>query len=316
MTKLKVLKQAYLPSQLTEKLKEIYDIYEYNELTSEAFSTLAKEFSIMIANGESTVTHELIKSLPSLELIAVFGVGYDGVDIHAAAEHHVAVSHTPGVLTDDVADLAMGLMLSTSRKIVAAQKFIEAGHWQAGNFPWTRKVSGSRIGIVGMGRIGRAIAQRCEGFSMQITYSDHKVIPDVNYPWVKDIADLASQSDFLMICTPGNSENKALIDEKILKALGSDGILINISRGSVIDESALVNALQQGIIAGAGLDVFSDEPNVPESLLHCDNVVVTPHMASATWSTRMAMSRLVLDNIAKWVESKALVTPIPEMMVS
>ncbi len=314
MMKLKVLKQAYLPSQLTAKLEERYDIYEYNALTSEAFSTLAKEFTIMIANGESIVTRELIESLPSLELIAVFGVGYDGVDVQAAAEHHVAVSHTPGVLTDDVADLAMGLMLSTSRQIVAAQKFIEAGHWQEGGFPWTRKVSGSRIGIVGMGRIGKAIAQRCEGFSMQIAYSDHKAIPGVNYSWVKDIADLAAQSDFLMVCTPGSSENKALIDEKVLKALGSDGILINISRGSVIDESALLKAVEQGIIAGAGLDVFSDEPNVPDGLLHRDNVVVTPHMASATWSTRMAMSQLVLDNVAGWVGSKTLVTPIPEMI--
>ena len=311
--KLKILKQASLPEQLTAKLEQLYDIYEYETLAAEEFSLLAKEFTIMITNGEAVVTRDLIASLPALEMIAVFGVGYDGVDTKAAAEHHVAISHTPGVLTEDVADLAVGLMLSTSRQIVAAQKFIEAGSWKEGGFPWTRKVSGSRLGIIGMGRIGKAIAKRCEGFSMAISYSDRYEIPGITYPWVEDICTLAAQSDFLMVCTPGSSENKALIDEQVLKALGADGILINISRGSVVDESALIQALAQGAIAGAGLDVFCDEPNVPVELLHHNNVVVTPHMASATWSTRAAMSQLVLDNVARWAKEKALVTAIPEM---
>ncbi|MBS0847924.1 2-hydroxyacid dehydrogenase [Citrobacter sp. JGM124] len=311
--KTKILKQASLPDQLTEKLELLYDICEYDTLSAETFAALAKEFTVMITNGEAVVTRELIESLPSLEMIAVFGVGYDGVDTAAAADNHVAVSHTPGVLTDDVADLAVGLMLATSRQIVGAQKFIEAGGWKQGGFPWTRKVSGSRLGIIGMGRIGKAIAQRCEGFSMKISYSDRIEIPGVDYPWVEDICALAAQSDFLMVCTPGTSENKALIDGPVLKALGSDGVLINISRGSVVNEAALVEALTQGVIAGAGLDVFCDEPNVPVALLHHNNVVVTPHMASATWSTRTAMSQLVLDNVASWAENKTLVTPIPEM---
>ncbi|AXO69356.1 2-hydroxyacid dehydrogenase [Klebsiella variicola] len=312
--KLNVLKQASLPDALTAELARRYHLVELTALTDADFRALAGTFTVLITNGEATVTRELIASLPALELIAVFGVGYDGVDVQAAAEHQVRVSHTPGVLTDDVADLALGLMLATSRQIVAAHKFIEAGEWAAGGFPWTQKVSGSRVGIVGMGRIGQAIARRCEGFAMQIAYHDRKRLPALNYAWREDLLTLAAESDFLVICTPGTAANQGLINQPVLAALGEKGILINISRGSVIDESALVAALESGIIAGAGLDVFSHEPAVPAGLLQRSNVVVTPHMASATWSTRAAMAQLVLDNVACWAEKKALVTPVAESL--
>lgn len=312
--KLNVLKQASLPDALTAELARRYHLVELTALTDADFRALAGTFTVLITNGEATVTRELIASLPALEVIAVFGVGYDGVDVQAAAEHLVRVSHTPGVLTDDVADLALGLMLATSRQIVAAHKFIEAGEWAAGGFPWTQKVSGSRVGIVGMGRIGQAIARRCEGFAMQIAYHDRKRLPALNYAWREDLLTLAAESDFLVICTPGTAANQGLINQPVLAALGEKGILINISRGSVIDEPALVAALESGIIAGAGLDVFSHEPAVPAGLLQRSNVVVTPHMASATWSTRAAMAQLVLDNVACWAEKKALVTPVAESL--
>ncbi|WP_368283571.1 2-hydroxyacid dehydrogenase [Klebsiella variicola] len=312
--KLNVLKQASLPDALTAELARRYHLVELTALTDADFRALAGTFTVLITNGEATVTRELIASLPALELIAVFGVGYDGVDVQAAAEHQVRVSHTPGVLTDDVADLALGLMLATSRQIVAAHKFIEAGEWAAGGLPWTQKVSGSRVGIVGMGRIGQAIARRCEGFAMQIAYHDRKRLPALNYAWREDLLTLAAESDFLVICTPGTAANQGLINQPVLAALGEKGILINISRGSVIDEPALVAALESGIIAGAGLDVFSHEPAVPAGLLQRSNVVVTPHMASATWSTRVAMAQLVLDNVACWAEKKALVTPVAESL--
>lgn len=312
--KLNVLKQASLPDALTAELARRYHLVELTALTDTDFRALAGTFTVLITNGEATVTRALIASLPALELIAVFGVGYDGVDVQAAAEHQVRVSHTPGVLTDDVADLALGLMLATSRQIVAAHKFIEAGEWAAGGFPWTQKVSGSRVGIVGMGRIGQAIARRCEGFAMQIAYHDRKRLPALNYAWREDLLTLAAESDFLVICTPGTAANQGLINQSVLAALGEKGILINISRGSVIDEPALVAALESGIIAGAGLDVFSHEPAVPAGLLQRSNVVVTPHMASATWSTRAAMAQLVLDNVACWAEKKALVTPVAESL--
>ncbi|ASV19778.1 2-hydroxyacid dehydrogenase [Klebsiella quasivariicola] len=312
--KLNVLKQASLPDALTAELARRYHLVELTTLTDADFCALAGTFTVLITNGEATVTRELIASLPALELIAVFGVGYDGVDVQAAAEHQVRVSHTPGVLTDDVADLALGLMLATSRQIVAAHKFIEAGEWAAGGFPWTQKVSGSRVGIVGMGRIGQAIARRCEGFAMQIAYHDRKRLPALNYAWREDLLTLAAESDFLVICTPGTAANQGLINQPVLAALGEKGILINISRGSVIDEPALVAALESGIIAGAGLDVFSHEPAVPAGLLQRSNVVVTPHMASATGSTRAAMAQLVLDNVACWAEKKVLVTPVAESL--
>ena len=312
--KLNVLKQAALPDALTAELARRYHLVELTALTDADFRALAGTFTVLITNGEATVTRELIASLPALEVIAVFGVGYDGVDVQAAAEHQVRVSHTPGVLTDDVADLALGLMLATSRQIVAAHKFLEAGEWAAGGFPWTQKVSGSRVGIVGMGRIGQAIARRCEGFAMQIAYHDRKRLPALNYAWREDLLTLAAESDFLVICTPGTAANQGLINQPVLAALGEKGILINISRGSVIDEPALVAALESGIIAGAGLDVFSHEPAVPAGLLQRSNVVVTPHMASATWSTRAAMAQLVLDNVACWAEKKALVTPVAESL--
>lgn len=312
--KLNVLKQASLPDALTAELARRYHLVELTALADADFRALAGTFTVLITNGEATVTRALIASLPALELIAVFGVGYDGVDVQAAAEHQVRVSHTPGVLTDDVADLALGLMLATSRQIVAAHKFIEAGEWAAGGFPWTQKVSGSRVGIVGMGRIGQAIARRCEGFAMQIAYHDRKRLPALNYAWREDLLTLAAESDFLVICTPGTAANQGLINQPVLAALGEKGILINISRGSVIDEPALVAALESGIIAGAGLDVFSHEPVVPAGLLQRSNVVVTPHMASATWSTRAAMAQLVLDNVACWAEKKALLTPVAESL--
>ncbi|MDD9255603.1 2-hydroxyacid dehydrogenase [Klebsiella variicola] len=312
--KLNVLKQASLPDALTAELARRYHLVELTALTDADFRALAGTFTVLITNGEATVTRALIASLPALELIAVFGVGYDGVDVQAAAEHQVRVSHTPGVLTDDVADLALGLMLATSRQIVAAHKFIEAGEWAAGGFPWTQKVSGSLVGIVGMGRIGQAIARRCEGFAMQIAYHDRKRLPALNYAWREDLLTLAAESDFLVICTPGTAAKQGLINQPVLAALGEKGILINISRGSVIDEPALVAALESGIIAGAGLDVFSHEPAVPAGLLQRSNVVVTPHMASATWSTRAAMAQLVLDNVACWAEKKALLTPVAESL--
>lgn len=309
--KQKVLKQAGLPDALTAELREHYDLYELATLSEAEFAAIAGEITVVITNGEAMVTRDFITSLPALKLIAVFGVGYDGVDVAAARDCGVAVTHTPGVLTDDVADLAIGLMLATSRKIVAAQKFIEQGGWQRGGFQWTRKVSGARLGIIGMGRIGQAIAQRASAFNMQIVYTDRNIHGDLPWQYVADLLELAQQSDFLMVCAPGGAGTRALVNGPVLEALGPQGMLINISRGSVVDEEALINALDSKSIAGAGLDVFASEPNVPEKLQGRDNVVITPHMASATWETRREMSRLVLENVHAWFAGQPLVTPVP-----
>ncbi|HII2414521.1 TPA: 2-hydroxyacid dehydrogenase [Escherichia coli] len=309
--KQKVLKQAYLPDALTWELSQRYDLYDLALLSDTELQAVASEIAVVITNGEAVVTREFINTLPALKLIAVFGVGYDGVDVAAARDAGVDVTHTPGVLTDDVADLAMGLMLAVSRKIVAAQKFIEQAGWQNSGFQWTRKVSGKRLGILGMGRIGQAIARRAAAFDMEISYSDRQKNNALIWNYIPDLQALAQNSDFLMVCAPGGEGTKALINQSVLEALGAEGILINISRGSVVDEDALIAALENNTIAGAALDVFAHEPHVPLSLQKRDNVVITPHMASATWETRREMSRLVLENVEAWFAGLPLVTPVP-----
>ncbi|HHG0427132.1 TPA: 2-hydroxyacid dehydrogenase [Yersinia enterocolitica] len=308
----KVLKQASLPDQLNAQLNALYDVYEYNDMAAGEFDRLAAEFRVVLTNGEAVVSREFIERLPNLELISDFGVGYDGIDVAAARERDIAVTHTPGVLTDDVADLAMGLILATSRQIPGAQRFIEQGAWQKGGYPWTRKVSGARLGIIGMGRIGRTIAKRAAAFDMSIAYTDRAVLAAMDYTFHATLLSLAEASDFLVVCTNGGAETRGLVNRDVLNALGAEGILINISRGSVVDERALIEAIEEGTLGGAGLDVFTDEPQVPQALLHRANVVATPHMASATWATRKEMSRLVLENVNAYFSGEPLVTPIPQ----
>ncbi|EMC4144917.1 2-hydroxyacid dehydrogenase [Cronobacter sakazakii] len=306
-----VLKHAYLPDALTTGLRERYDLREFSQMSDADFVAIAGDITALVTNGEAVVTREFIARLPALSLIAVFGVGYDGVDVAAARERGIAVTHTPGVLTDDVADLAIGLMLATSRRIVAAQKFIGQGGWQQGGFTWTRKVSGARLGIFGMGRIGQAIARRARAFDMEIRYTSRQPHSALPYRFVPGLAQLARESDFLMLCAPGGDATRGVVNAAVLEALGPQGILINVARGSVVDETALIAALESGKIAGAGLDVFTDEPNVPAPLQQRDNVVITPHMASATWETRREMSRLVLENVNAWCAGEPLITPVP-----
>ncbi|MDQ9199199.1 2-hydroxyacid dehydrogenase [Cronobacter sakazakii] len=306
-----VLKHAYLPDALTAGLRERYDLREFSQMSDADFVAIAGDITALVTNGEAVVTREFIARLPALSLMAVFGVGYDGVDVAAARERGIAVTHTPGVLTDDVADLAIGLMLTTSRRIVAAQKFIEQGGWQQGGFTWTRKVSGARLGIFGMGRIGQAIARRAQAFDMEIRYTSRQPHSALPYRFVPGLAQLARESNFLMLCAPGGDATRGVVNAAVLEALGPQGILINVARGSVVDETALIAALENGVIAGAGLDVFTDEPNVPAPLQQRDNVVITPHMASATWETRREMSRLVLENINAWCAGEPLITPVP-----
>ena len=307
---MKLLKQAGLPEALTEALAATYDMVDLALVSEQQINDMAEHITMVVTNGEASVPREFMMRFPALKLIAVFGVGYDGVDITAAQQSGIAVTNTPGVLTEDVADLALGLMIATRRQIVAAHKFIEQGKWQAGSFPWTQKVSGARLGIVGMGRIGQAIAHRAAGFSMAISYYNRRPLQNDNWQYQPDLHELAKQSDILVIAIPGGEDTRGLIDKSVLEALGSQGVLINIARGSVINEQDLIEALQHGTIAGAGLDVFGHEPDVPHSLQQQPNVVITPHMASATWQTRAKMSRLVEDNIAAWVAGRPLITPV------
>lgn len=305
-----VIKAAMLPDALTRRLEEHFQMVDYALLSEQQRQTASSQARILVVNGESVVTEQFINQFPELALIADFGVGYDGIDVAAAQRRGIQVANTPNVLTDDVADMAIALMLATSRQIVGAQRFIEQGGWANGGYPWTKKVSGGRLGIVGMGRIGQAIAKRAAAFDMTVSYNDYRQLPDSPWRYYADIAGLAADSDFLMVCVNGGEKTRSLINSRIMAALGSEGILINIARGTVVDEADLIHALDQGIIGGAGLDVFSNEPQVPEALFNRANVVITPHMSSATHATRKAMSDLVFDNVAAFIAGQPLLTPV------
>ncbi len=297
-----------------EALRAEYDVHvSPHKGDLQAFAQLAPSIVGIAASGESLVPGSLITQLPQLKVVSVFGVGYDGVDVQTAKAQGVGVSHTPDVLTDDVADLALGLLISVSRAIPQADQHVKTGKWPQGLMPLATKVSGGRLGIVGLGRIGKAIARRASAFDMSIAYTARSEKTDSGFTYYPNAASLAKNVDFLVVITPGGDGTKHLINAEVLSALGPKGYLINVARGSVVDQDALVHALSQGAIAGAGLDVFTNEPHVPEVLWAMKNVVLTPHMASATVQTRHAMANLAFANMQAGTAGRALLTPVPEM---
>ncbi|MEI6715655.1 MAG: 2-hydroxyacid dehydrogenase [Verrucomicrobiota bacterium] len=289
----------------------VYD--RLHELDPAAFSAVAPEIRAITGGGESRVTADLLDQLPALELIAVMGVGYDGIDVIAAKKRGIRVTHTPDVLNDEVADLAIGLMLSAARQLPAADRWVRDGSWSTkGPMPLTRKLSGARLGIVGMGRIGKAIAQRAEAFQMHIAYTARSAKPDLPWPFVSEVKALAAKSDFLVVITPGGAETRHLVNAEVLDALGPKGILVNVARGSVVDEVALIEALESGRLGGAALDVFESEPIVPERLMRLPHVVLAPHIGSATKETRQAMADLTFANLREHFAGRPLISPVPE----
>jgi len=263
-------------------------------------------------SGESQVPESVIAQLPALKIISVMGVGYDGVDVAAAKSRGIMVTHTPDVLNDDVADLAIGLMLSAARQLPQANQYVHEGKWTQGAMPLARKMSGARLGLVGMGRIGQAIAKRALAFGMTVAYNARSAKSQLPYTFHADLQDLARDSDFLCVITPGGAGTRKLINAEVLQALGKKGILVNVARGSVVDEAALVDALQHGVIGGAGLDVFENEPNVPQALRDMPNVVLTPHIGSGTAQTRKAMADLAMDNLRANFAGQPPKSPVPE----
>jgi hydroxypyruvate reductase len=309
-----ILTVAKLPPFLMEPLQAAYEVHDrLHESDPAAFARVAPLVRAIAGGGESKVPRSLMDQLPALEIVSIMGVGYDGVDVPAALEKRIPVTHTPGVLNDEVADLAIGLMLSVARRIPLADRYVRAGRWaKEGAMPLARKVSGARLGIVGLGRIGQAIASRAEAFGMSIAYTGRGAKAELAYTFYPTAQALAAQVDFLIVITPGGAGTRHMINAEVLKALGPEGYLINVARGSVVDEAALVDALQQGVIAGAALDVFEKEPHPTEALWSMDNVVLTPHMASGTVQTRHAMANLAVDNLRAHFAGQALFTPVPE----
>ncbi len=308
-----VLAVAKPPPLLAPRLHTCFTVHALDAATLPA---VAADIRGIFASGESKVSAELIAQLPALQIISVMGVGYDGIDVAAAKARGVMVTHTPDVLNDDVADLAIGLMLSAARQLPAADRFVRAGQWPQGPMPLARKMSGARLGIVGMGRIGQAIARRALAFNMVVAYTARSAKPALPWAYWPTAAALAEQSDFLVVITPGGAATRKLIDASVLAALGrgsaGHGILVNVARGSVVDEAALIDALERGIIGGAGLDVFENEPQVPDRLRALPQVVLTPHIGSATGQTRQAMADLAFDNLHLALSGRPVRTPVPE----
>jgi len=309
-----VLAVSKLSPLWTPQLHATYTVHDrLHETDPAAFERIAPQIRAIAASGESKVSAELIARLPALEMISVMGVGYDGVDVAAAKARGIPVTHTPNVLNDDVADLAIGLALCAARQLPQADRYVRDGSWAAkGPMPLARKMSGGRLGIVGMGRIGQAIATRAAAFGMAIAYTARSAKPELPYRFFPTAEALAAESDFLVLIAPGGAGTKHMIDAKVLRALGKKGILVNVARGSVVDEAALVDALERGTIAGAGLDVFEDEPQVPDRLRALAHVVLAPHIGSATQATRQAMADLAFDNLRLHFAGQAPRTPVPE----
>jgi len=263
----------------------------------------------IVTGGAHGASNEIVDALPRLEIIAINGIGTDAVDLERARARSVRVTTTPDVLTEDVADMALGLMLATSRRICVGDRFVRAGGWLHEHLPLAVKVSGKRLGILGLGRVGRAVAHRAEGFGMQITYCDRDPLTGATYRFQPNLEQLAQESDFLVVAASGGPATRGLVSRSVLDALGPTGVLINVARGSV-DEPALVAALAEGRLGGAGLDVFAHEPDVPKALCDMDNVVLQPHRASATVETRRAMADLILANLSAHFDGREPVTPV------
>ena len=310
--KLDILAIGKLAPALESGLRQTYTFHErLPESDAAAGASIGKQVRGIVARASLPVSREVIASLPALEIISVFGVGYDKVDVSAARERSIVVTNTPNVLNEDVADTAMALLLCVARGIPAGERFLRQGLWKPNvKFPLMRKVSGARLGIIGLGRIGSAIAHRAEGFGMAIAYSDLEPKAGVSYKYFRSTEELAAAVDFLVVVAYGGPTTRGLVNAGVLKALGPKGFLINVARGSIVDEAALVEALKAGVIRGAGLDVFANEPNVPAELLNMDNVVLTPHLASATEQTRKAMADLVLANLEAHFAGKGALTPV------
>jgi lactate dehydrogenase-like 2-hydroxyacid dehydrogenase len=317
MTKPKSALLQLLPFSLPEshaRLSQHFQVIElWKENDPEAVIAANKnDITALVTSAMTTTDARLIDQLPHLKAICSLGVGYDAIDVKHAQQKGIQVSNTPDVLNDCVADLAWGLLLGTARKLGHAERYVRAHQWGSDNkFPLGVSVSHKRLGIVGLGRIGIAIAERAAGFSMDIRYHNRSERNDVEWGYEPSLIQLARWADFLVIATVGGPSTRNLIDQEVIEALGPDGILINISRGTVIDEDALVKALQDGRLGGAGLDVYQNEPVIPESLKSLDNVFLVPHIASATTETRHAMADLVLKNVEAYAATGKVLTPIP-----
>jgi lactate dehydrogenase-like 2-hydroxyacid dehydrogenase len=305
-----VVVRPYMPEIMAE-LERDYTLHRLWQAADRAvLLEAARGAKGLATTGDAGADAALIDALPELEIIACMGVGVDAIDLAHARRKGIAVTYTPNVLNDEVANMAIALLLAVTRQICVGDRYVRDGKWLEQPMHLCRTVVGRRCGILGLGRIGKAIARRAEALGCEIVYHGRHEQPDQPYRYYADLVEMARDSDFVIVITPGGAGTRNLVTREVLDALGPEGVLVNVARGPVVDEPALVAALQEGRLGAAGLDVFADEPKVPEALLAMDNVVLQPHQGSATIETRTAMCSLVVENLRAHFAGKPLLTPV------
>ena len=309
-----VLLLKAVPPDTIRSLGEHFTLHrlDLTEDRNASLEAVGPRIRAAVVAGQAPAGADLFVRLPRLEIVANFGVGYDTIDTADAARRGVMGTNTPNVLTDEVADLALGLLLAVVRQIPQADRYLRDGRWPQGPFPLTPSLRGRAVGILGLGRIGQAIATRLEGFGVRIAYHGRRQRPEVAYAYHDSVVGLAQACDVLVVVAPGNNETRHLIDATVLSALGRDGILVNVARGTLIDEPALIETLGNGTIRAAGLDVFANEPAVPAALAALEHSVLLPHIGSASHHTRRLMGDLVVANLLDWFAGRGPVTPVTE----
>lgn len=306
-----ILLMGALMEPVMDELYDHYQVHKYYESDdpNALLQRIAGNIRAVVTDGGTGVKAEVLKQLPNTEIVTVYGVGVDAVDLDYCKANDIIVTNTPHVLSDDVADMGVALMLAVSRQLVEGDRYCRAGEWPVkGAMPLTYRMSGKRAGIFGMGSIGLRLAKRLEAFDMDVSYCNRKKRTDTHFRYFESLNTMASEVDYLIVAASASPATHKIIDSGILEAIGPDGYLINVSRGSLVDESALITALKNGTIRGAGLDVFENEPQIPAELLTMSNVVLQPHHASGTHETRRAMGRVVTENLACFFEDRPPVT--------
>jgi lactate dehydrogenase-like 2-hydroxyacid dehydrogenase len=312
--KFELLQTGPVPAFVEEQIDRLFTVHKLHKASDREafFKEIAPKVRAIISFGAVPISAALMQTMPNLEIVGNFGVGYDSVDAKWAGEHGIVVTNTPGVLDEEVADTTLGLLLNTVRQLPQSERYLRAGKWLEKPFPLSATLRGRKVGIVGMGRIGKAIARRIEALRLPVVYHSRRPAEGVTYRHYPNLVAMARDIDVLIVIVPGGAATKNMINREVLEALGPNGVLINVARGSVVDEPALIEALRNKKILSAGLDVFADEPRVPKELIDMDHVVLLPHVGSASVETRRAMGQLVVDNLKSWAEGKGPITPVPE----
>lgn len=301
--------------RMMEKFEATFNVHMLSEMSDAPkwLNENGTKIEAVATNGHDGVKHAIMSELPNLKIISCYGVGYDAIDTSVAVDRNIMVTHTPSVLNADVANLAILLMLATSRCLVRDDQWIRSGNWaNNGNAPLTRSIENKRVGILGLGRIGGEIARKLKVFNCEIVYHTRNKKPDVSYTYYDNLEQMAKDVDYLIAITPGGASTDKIVNANVLNALGPEGTFINVARGSVVDEVELVKALKEGRLGFAGLDVFADEPNAPSEIFDLENVTLTPHVASATVETRQAMGDLTVENLLHFFNGAPVLTPVPE----